>query len=78
MRQPLLDLEDIQGDVLVGLQKDAENFIFFKILNPEFFKVLINQCVVGTITSAQQTKHRELVILHGKKSGQNTLIRCTA
>jgi hypothetical protein len=32
MRTPTaLDLDDIQGDVVIGMQKDVENFIFFKI-----------------------------------------------
>jgi hypothetical protein len=30
MREGMLDLDDIQGDVLEGLQKNVENFIFFK------------------------------------------------
>jgi len=29
MRPLALDLNEIQGDVLIGLQKNAENFIFF-------------------------------------------------
>ena len=28
---PRLDLSDIQGDMLVGMQKNAELFTFFKI-----------------------------------------------
>jgi hypothetical protein len=35
---PVLDLDDIQGDVLQGLQKNSENFIFFKIQDPQAFK----------------------------------------
>jgi len=31
MDTPELELRDIQGDVLIGLQKRAELFLFFKI-----------------------------------------------
>src|SRR6266851_1781267 len=72
MRQPLLDLDDIQGDVLVGLQKDVENFIFFKIVDKVAFKGLIKQHAVGRITSAQRAHERELMIERRKKLGQKT------
>jgi hypothetical protein len=35
---PTLHLNDIQGDVLEGLQKNSENFIFFKIADVAAFK----------------------------------------
>jgi hypothetical protein len=28
---PIIDLDQIQGDVLIGLQKLAEQFLFFQI-----------------------------------------------
>ncbi len=45
MEFPSLELGDIQGDVLVGLQKNAECFVFFKIVNPSSFKRLVKQHV---------------------------------
>jgi len=33
-----LELDDIQGDILLGLQKNAEAFLFFRILEPPRFK----------------------------------------
>ena len=43
MGLPSLELGDIQGDVLIGLQKDAECFVFFKIVNLGSFKRLVKQ-----------------------------------
>jgi hypothetical protein len=42
----MLDPNDIQGDIVIGLQKDAENFIFFKIADKFAFKGLLKQHVV--------------------------------
>jgi hypothetical protein len=38
MKQLSLDLHDIQDDVLEDLPKDYEDFTFYKIINPAFFK----------------------------------------
>jgi Dyp-type peroxidase family len=70
MRQPVLDLEDIQGDILVCLQKDAEHFIFFKIIHQVLFKKSLRQYVIAQITNTEQTRHRQLVIQHHKQLGQ--------
>jgi hypothetical protein len=56
---PLLELGDIQGDVLIGLQKNAECFVFFKIANLGSFRRLLKQHVTWRITSAWQTDHQE-------------------
>jgi Dyp-type peroxidase family len=56
---PSLGLGDIQGDVLIGLQKNAECFVFFKIINPGSFKRLVTQHVIWRITSAWQAHHQE-------------------
>ena len=37
-KDPALDLDDIQGDVLLGLQKKAEDFIFFSIKDVALFR----------------------------------------
>jgi Dyp-type peroxidase family protein len=56
---PVLDLDEIQGDVLVGLQKNFENFIFFKIVNVPAFKAAMRQRVIGQITTTQQARERD-------------------
>jgi Dyp-type peroxidase family len=68
----LLDLSEIQGDILIGLQKDSENFIFFKIADKFAFKGLLKQHVVGRITSAQLVHQQELVIRRRQKLGYKT------
>ena len=70
MRKLFLDQEDIQGDILPGLQKDAENFIFFKIIHQSLCKKLIGQYFAGQITTTELARHRQLVIQHRKRLGQ--------
>jgi len=73
MRPPAtLDLDDIQGDVVIGMQKDVENFIFFNITNKVAFKALVKRHVVGRITSAQRVNQQELMIERRKKLGRKT------
>ncbi len=45
----MLDLDDIQGDVLVGLQKDSEIFLFFKIVDKILFKRSVKLHVAGRV-----------------------------
>lgn len=68
----MLDLDDIQGDVAVGLQKDAENFIFFQIADKLAFKRVVKQRIVGQITSAKLAHQRELMIQRRQKLGLKT------
>jgi Dyp-type peroxidase family len=56
---PLLDLDDIQGDILQGLQKNSENFIFFKIQDAQAFKNAMKANVIGRITTALLVRERE-------------------
>ena len=73
MHQPMLDLADIQGDILVGLQKYYESFIFFNVIDLNYFKRLTAQRVCERITSVGQASHWDLVIQHGKRSNLPTL-----
>jgi len=70
MRQLTLDLGEIQGDVLEGLQRNAENFLFFKIVNAIYFKNLIKQYVATRVTSADQVSNRDTIIQRRKGFGQ--------
>jgi len=68
---PSLELGDIQGDVLIGLQKNAECFIFFKIVNIGSFKRVVKQHVAWRITNTWQVNRQEQRLLqssHYKKS----------
>src|SRR6516164_5286977 len=70
MRQTPLDLADIQGDVLQGLQKNHENFIFFKIASPVSFKHLTKIWTLRSITTADRVHDRELASDLRKRRGQ--------
>jgi Dyp-type peroxidase family len=58
----MLDLDDIQGDVLEGLQKKAEDFVFFKIVNVLSFKLLVQRYVISRLTNARQVHGWETII----------------
>lgn len=58
----MLDLDDIQGDVPVGLQKDVEDFIFFKILDKLAFRRSLRLDVAARVTSARQARERDVTI----------------
>jgi Dyp-type peroxidase family len=67
---PMLDLDDIQGDVPIGLQKDCEDFIFFEILDKGAFKLALRRDVIGRITSARRAQQRELALARRQRLGQ--------
>jgi Dyp-type peroxidase family len=69
MKQLSLDLHDIQGDVLEGLPKNYEDFIFYKIVNPAFFKQHLKHHVIRRITDARQVHDRELAVQSRKTLG---------
>jgi len=45
---PALNLHEIQGDVLIGLQKNYERFIFFEIAEVAAFKSALRKHPPGT------------------------------
>jgi Dyp-type peroxidase family len=73
MTKLVLDLGEIQGDVLALLQKDIENFVFFKIAEKGSFKELVKRHIIGRITTAQRAQQRELTIQHRKEAGEKVL-----
>jgi Dyp-type peroxidase family len=73
MTRPTLDLDDIQGDVLVGLQKNYEIFLFFKIVDPLLFRRSVRRHVVNRITSARQAHRRELILQSRKGLGRKSI-----
>jgi Dyp-type peroxidase family len=72
MRPLTLDLKEIQGDVLIGLQKNAENFIFFKIVDAASFKGLLKAVVLRKITNSERVQQQELSIQRHKSLRQRT------
>jgi Dyp-type peroxidase family len=67
---PVLDLDDIQGDILQGLQKNSENFIFFKIQDVQAFKNAIKAKVIGRITTALLVREREKINQRRKRQSE--------
>lgn len=62
-----LNLENIQGDILVGMQKDAELFVLFTIDDVAAFKSRL-PVLATTVTSTLKVVEREGVILRAKSS----------
>ena len=58
---PVLQLDDIQGDVLVGLQKNAELFLFFQIIDVPLFKAAMRGQVVRRLTSVRRALERDRI-----------------
>jgi len=71
VREQRLNLDEIQGDVLLGLQKNAEAFIFFKIQNIPLFKEWLRQ-FLQHITNTRQIQHRDLILRRYRQMGRKT------
>jgi deferrochelatase/peroxidase EfeB len=56
---PRLDLNEIQGDLLSGMQKNAELFLFFKIADAARFKDLAREYVVSRLTNGRMVPERD-------------------
>ena len=72
MRPLALDLNEIQGDVLIGLQKNAENFIFFKIVDAASFKGLLKGVILQRIMNSELVQKQELLVQRHKSLGYRT------
>jgi Dyp-type peroxidase family len=62
MDLPKLDLDEIQGDVLIGMQKDAELFLFFKIAEANHFKTLARDLLIGRVITARTVQERDRIV----------------
>ena len=72
---PVLALDDIQCDILIGLQKDGECFLFFTIADLPLFKAALHAAVLlGLVTSASIGKSREQQIASLKAARDKTRI----
>ena len=56
------DLNEIQGDLLRGMQKKAELFLFFKIADAARFKAVAREYVVGLLTHGGTVQEREHMV----------------
>ncbi len=64
-----LELDEIQGDVLIGLQKNYERFVFFNIARVGDFKSLLRKKITNRITTTSTVHAREHQLRDYKTSG---------
>lgn len=69
--EPLFNVADVQGDILIGLPKRVERLIFFKIIDAPSFKELIASL---PITSTGQVIEWRDEIASRKKNNNDTLL----
>lgn len=67
-----LQVDQIQGDVLIGLQKFAEQFLFFEIKDVAGFKALLRKQVAQRITTTRTVVEREFHLRDHKNQGNTT------
>jgi Dyp-type peroxidase family len=69
--EPLFPTTDIQGDILVGLLKNVEKFVFFHITDGELFSAFLETV---EITSMQDCLDQRAVVAAGKAAGSTALV----
>ncbi len=69
-----LDLSEIQGDILIGLQKKWEKFVFFSINDVVAFKQILRSTIAPRITTTELVHQRELLIQTRKIQYQGGLL----
>ena len=62
-----LDLSEIQGDVVLGLQKNVQTFIFFKIDDVAEFKATLRNVLLERITTSETVLERAAELAELKK-----------
>jgi Dyp-type peroxidase family len=67
-----IEVDQIQGDVLIGLQKFAEQFLFFEIKNVAGFKELLRRKIAPRITTTRTVQEREFHLRDYKDQGHTT------
>ena len=54
-----LQMHDIQGDLLTGMQKNAELFLFFRITDARRFKDIAKRRLIARVTTTRTVNERE-------------------
>jgi Dyp-type peroxidase family len=65
---PALPLDDIQGDILVGLTKTAEVFVFFEIADVSAFKTALRSVAKRNVTSVKDVRDDDVRIKKAKEA----------
>ena len=66
---PVVRTHEIQGDVLVGLQKFDEVFLFFSIANAASFRAHVTSTILPMLTTTDTVIRRDAEIAHHRHSG---------
>jgi Dyp-type peroxidase family len=69
-----LNLDEIQGDVLVGMQKRYERFVFFAIADVAGFKAAVRDLVLPEITTTRTVVEREHELASRKAAGKTDVL----
>jgi len=69
--EPLFPTTDIQGDILVGLLKKSEKWVFFRIQDTEKFRVFLRGL---EITSMQDCLDQRAAVATGRAAGSTGLL----
>jgi Dyp-type peroxidase family len=70
---PTLDFTNIQGDVLQGLPKKYETFLFFDITNPTQFRYRLKAIIPYITTTAQALADQDAINEHKSKRKEGLL-----
>lgn len=74
---PVLRTRQIQGDLLVGLEKDVETFVFFRILDVPAFKSALRCELINSVTTTEIVQLREVQIQAAKEVGHRERLHLT-
>ena len=69
-----LELHDIQGDVLIGLPKKFQVFLFFTIENSALFKTRFRDSLLNRVTTTEQVQTQMSQIAASKRAGHTDLL----
>lgn len=60
MEEPILELDDIQGNIIPGFKKDCQHFLFFRITDPVLAKAWLKKLVPKLSTANEVLKSHQL------------------
>lgn len=71
---PNIEPDQIRGDVLIGLQKFAEQFLFFEIKDVAGFKSRLRRKIVSRLTTTRTVQEREFHLRDHQTQGKTNLL----
>ncbi|MCT7952249.1 Dyp-type peroxidase [Ancylothrix sp. C2] len=82
LEEPVLDIDDIQGNIFPGFKKDSQHFLFFQIIEPESAKLWLKS-LAPKLSKAREVleahsiwKARRLELGHEPKNLDFLFINC--